>query len=113
LGILTALRERGLEVAVFKKGPDYIDPAWLSLAAGTACRSLDTYMVEPEVVVRRFMTHAEKAEISLIEGNRGLFDGKDVSGTHSTAQLAKLLRAPVVLVVDVDKSTRTIAEVVK
>lgn len=113
MGILTALRQRGLEVAVFKKGPDYIDPAWLSLAAGTACRSLDTYMVEPEVVVQRFMTHAEKADISLIEGNRGLFDGKDVSGTHSTAQLAKLLRAPVVLVVDVAKSTRTIAAVVK
>jgi cobyrinic acid a,c-diamide synthase len=113
LGILTALSQRGLAVSVFKKGPDYIDPAWLSLAAGTACRSLDTYMVNPQVVVRRFVTHAEASDISVIEGNRGIFDGKDVSGTHSTAQLAKLLRAPVVLVVDVAKSTRTIAAIVK
>jgi cobyrinic acid a,c-diamide synthase len=64
-------------------------------------------MVEPEWVVRRFMTHAEKANISPIEGNRGLFDGKDVPGPR-TAQLAKLKGAPVVLGVDVAKPTRTI-----
>ena len=113
LSILTALRERGLSVSVFKKGPDYIDPAWLSLVADTVCRSLDTYMVDPEVVVRSFVTHAEKSDISVIEGNRGIFDGRDVSGTHSTAQLAKLIQAPVVLVVNAAKSTRTVAAIVK
>ena len=113
LSILTALKERGFAVSVFKKGPDYIDPAWLSLVTGTACRSLDAYMVDPEVVVRSFLRHAEGSDISLIEGNRGLFDGRDVSGTHSTAQLAKLLRAPVVLVVNAAKSTRTVAAIVK
>jgi cobyrinic acid a,c-diamide synthase len=113
LSILTALREQGLSVSVFKKGPDYIDPAWLSWVTDGVCRSLDTYMVDPEVVVRRFVTQAEKSDISVIEGNRGIFDGRDVSGTHSTAQLAKLIRAPVVLVVDAAKTTRTLAAVVK
>jgi len=113
LSILTALRQRGLSVSVFKKGPDYIDPAWLSLATNTVCRSLDTYMVDPEVVVRRFVTHSRKSDISVVEGNRGIFDGRDVSGTHSTAQLAKLIRAPVVLVVNAAKSTRTVAAIVK
>ncbi len=70
-------------------------------------------MVDPEVVVRSFVTHAEESDISVIEGNRGIFDGRDVSGTHSTAQLAKLIRAPVVLVVNAAKSTRTVAAIVK
>ena len=113
LSILAALRARGLSVSVFKKGPDYIDPAWLSSLGQTTCRNLDTYMVEPEAVVRNFVVHAGKSDISLIEGNRGVFDGKDVSGTHSTAQLAKLLEAPVVLVVDAAKSTRTVAAIVR
>ncbi len=91
LSILAALRDRGFSVSVFKKGPDYIDPAWLSSVSQTTCRNLDTYMVDPEIVLRSFVVHAEQSDISLIEGNRGVFDGKDVSGTHSTAQLAKLL----------------------
>jgi cobyrinic acid a,c-diamide synthase len=70
-------------------------------------------MVDPEVVVRSFVTHAGESDISVIEGNRGIFDGRDVSGTHSTARLAKLLRAPVVLVVDAAKTTRTVAAIVK
>jgi cobyrinic acid a,c-diamide synthase len=113
LSILTALRDRGFSVSVFKKGPDYIDPAWLSLLTDTTCRSLDTYMVDPEVVVRSFVLHADRSDISVIEGNRGIFDGRDVSGTHSTAQLAKLIQAPVVLVVNAAKATRTVAAIVK
>jgi cobyrinic acid a,c-diamide synthase len=113
LSILTGLRAKGLSVSVFKKGPDYIDPAWLSSVSQTACRSLDTFMVDPEAVVRNFVANADHSDISVIEGNRGLFDGRDVSGTHSTAQLAKLLEAPVVLVVDAAKSTRTLAAIVR
>ena len=113
LSILAALRDRGFSVSVFKKGPDYIDPAWLSSVSQTTCRNLDTYMVDPEIVLRSFVVHAEQSDISLIEGNRGVFDGKDVSGTHSTAQLAKLLEVPVVLVVDAAKATRTVAAIVK
>ena len=105
LSILTALKRQGLSVSVFKKGPDYIDPAWLSWVTDGVCRNLDTYMVDSEVVLRRFVTHSGESDISVIEGNRGIFDGRDVSGTHSTAQLAKLIQAPVVLVVDAAKST--------
>jgi cobyrinic acid a,c-diamide synthase len=113
LSILAALRDRGISVSVFKKGPDYIDPAWLSSLSQTTCRNLDTYMVDPQIVFRNFVVHSAKSDISLIEGNRGIFDGKDVSGTHSTAQLAKLLEARVVLVVDAAKSTRTVAAIVR
>jgi cobyrinic acid a,c-diamide synthase len=113
LSILAALRERGFFISAFKKGPDYIDPAWLSMVSGTSCRSLDTFMVDPEVVLRSFVTHAEKSDFAVIEGNRGIFDGRDDSGTHSTAQLAKLIRAPVVLVVNAAKTTRTAAAIVK
>jgi cobyrinic acid a,c-diamide synthase len=113
LGILTALRRRGFSVSVFKKGPDYIDPAWLSAVSGRVCRNLDTYMVDPNLVARRFVTHADGSDIALIEGNRGIFDGKGVSGSHSTGELAKLLASPVVLVVDAAKSTRTVAAIVK
>lgn len=113
LSLLTALRRRGLRLSVFKKGPDYIDAAWLSWASGSACRNLDTYMVGADGVLASFARAAAGTDIAVIEGNRGLFDGKDAEGTHSTASLARLLGAPVVLVVDCTKSTRTIAALVK
>jgi len=113
LSVLTALKRKGHSVSVFKKGPDYIDPAWLSMAAQSPCRNLDTFMVDRESVLRSFVEHAPRGSIALVEGNRGLFDGKDVAGTHSTAELAKLIDAPVVLVVNATKTTRTIAAVVK
>jgi cobyrinic acid a,c-diamide synthase len=100
-------------LSVFKKGPDYIDAAWLSWASGTVCRNLDTYMVAAERVKVSFAHAAEGSELAVIEGNRGLFDGKDAAGTHSTASLARLLDAPVVLVVDGTKVTRTVAALVK
>jgi len=113
LSLVTALRYRGNSVATFKKGPDYIDAAWLGEAAQSDCRNLDTYMVEPTVLLGRFARRAFKADISVIEGNRGLYDGLDSSGTHSSASLAKLLGAPVILVVDATKTTRTVAAMVK
>jgi cobyrinic acid a,c-diamide synthase len=113
LSLLTALKNKGLSVSVFKKGPDYIDPAWLSQAAGAVCRNLDTYMVDREEVLRSFVASAGKTDISVIEGNRGIHDGKDIAGSHSTAELAKLLSAPVVLVVDVSRVTRTVAAIVR
>ena len=112
LGLAAAWRKRGLDVAPFKKGPDYIDAAWLSQGAGRTCRNLDTFLMSPEKVRLSFLRHAPADGISLIEGNRGLYDGVDPQGTHSTAELAKLLRAPVVLVVDADKITRTAAALV-
>ncbi len=110
--LAAALNERGVAVAPFKKGPDYIDAAWLSLASGRTCRNLDTFLMGREEVVRSFSRHAPKDAVSLVEGNRGLYDGANPEGEHSTAELAKLLRAPVVLVVDCDKVTRTMAAMI-
>lgn len=110
--LLTAFERAGFSVAAFKKGPDYIDAAWLSVISQTACRNLDTYLVDPDKALKTFTSHAAGFDLCVVEGNRGLFDGKDVRGTHSTAELAKLLDAPVVLVVDTTKTTRTVAALV-
>ena len=112
LSLSAFLQSKGEKLSVFKKGPDYIDAAWLGYAAGHVCYNLDTFLMEKEEVATSFIIHSSNAQISLIEGNRGLFDGKDVKGTHSTAELAKLLNAPVVLVMDVTKMTRTTAAIV-
>lgn len=113
LSVLAALRQRDISVSVFKKGPDYIDPAWLSATSQSVCRNLDTYLVDPNVVFRNFVVHSDGSRIAVVEGNRGVYDGRDAAGTHSTAALARLLSAPVVLVVDATKATRTVAAIVK
>jgi cobyrinic acid a,c-diamide synthase len=98
----------GRVVQAFKKGPDYIDAAWLTAAAGRPCRNLDPYLMEEGAIGRAVMA-GSGADLLLVEGNRGLFDGVDADGSHSTATLAKMLGAPVVLVVNVTKTTRTAA----
>jgi cobyrinic acid a,c-diamide synthase len=108
-GLVRALCRRGLRVATFKKGPDYIDAAWLGAAAGAAARNLDTYLMPDSAIHSSLARAARASDIAVIEGNRGLFDGMDSEGSHSTAQLAKLVGAPVVLVVNVAKVTRTVA----
>ena len=100
LGLAAAWNKSGRNVVPFKKGPDYIDSAWLSLATGQPCHNLDTFLMGRAEVRRSFGRHAEPAGLSLIEGNRGLYDGVDAEGSQSTAELAKLLRAPVVLILD-------------
>ncbi len=112
LGMAAAWRKRGRKVAPFKKGPDYIDTAWLALAAGRPCHNLDTFLMGRRGVVRSFTKNAAASGFSLIEGNRGLYDGVDAEGSQSTAELAKLLDAPVVLIVDCEKVTRTAAALV-
>jgi cobyrinic acid a,c-diamide synthase len=112
LAVLLAWRRGSVPVRPFKKGPDYIDPAWLGWAAGQPARNLDTYLMGANTVRSAFARHALSDGINVIEGNRGLFDGFDTAGTHSTAELAKLLRAPVILVVNAAKVTRTVAAVV-
>ena len=109
LGVIAAWTERGYRVAPYKKGPDYIDAAWLSVAGKTACRNLDLFMMSPQAIVRSFATSARGADLAVIEGNRGLFDGLDAQGSCSTAELAKVLQSPVVLAVDCTKSIRTVA----
>jgi cobyrinic acid a,c-diamide synthase len=112
LGLTAAWRAGGRRVAAFKKGPDYIDPGWLSLAAGAPCRNLDPHLMDPEAILGSFTAHSAGADVSLIEGNRGLYDGFDAAGTCSSAELAKLLRCPVVLVLDCTKVTRTLGAIV-
>jgi cobyrinic acid a,c-diamide synthase len=108
MGLLAAWREQGLHPRAFKKGPDYIDPAWLGFAAGAPCRNLDTYLQPRDRLLAALSEHAS-SRVNVVEGNRGLLDGVDVAGTHSTAALAALIQAPVVLVVNARKVTRTVA----
>lgn len=112
LGLAAAWRKQGYSVAPFKKGPDYIDAAWLSMAADKPCRNLDLFLMSPPTVLRSFTIWASTADVAVIEGNRGLYDGMDAQGTYSTAEVAKLLQTPVILVVDCTKSTRTVAATV-
>ena len=112
LGVTRAFCQAGHRVKTFKKGPDYIDSAWLASAAGTAQGNLDPYFCPPQQLVSLFIAGAQGHDISLIEGNRGLFDGVDTTGTASTSALARSLSAPVVLVMDCTKMTRTAAAIV-
>lgn len=112
LGLLAAWVAQGREVVPFKKGPDYIDPAWHSLAAGRPSHNLDPFLMAGDQIVALVERHAQAADALLIEGNRGLFDGLDAQGTYSTAELAKLLWVPVVLVLDCTMTTRTAAALV-
>jgi len=109
LGLIAAWQQREGEVVPFKKGPDYIDAGWLTLAAGQPCYNLDPYMMSGEQILDSFWQHSQIAQGAVIEGNRGLFDGMDAEGSCSTAELAKLLQAPVLLVVDGSMVTRTAA----
>lgn len=113
LGLISAWREMGKVIAPFKKGPDFIDAGWLAFAAGRSCYNLDPFLMNPEQISRSFISCSERVTLSVIEGNRGLFDGLDAEGSCSTAELAKHLKAPVLLVLDVRMTTRTMAAVVK
>ena len=109
LGLAAAWRKRGRRVVPFKKGPDYIDAAWLSAAAGRPCRNLDLFLMSEPTVLQSFVAAASLGDVAVIEGNRGLYDGTNATGTYSTAELAKLLQVPVVLIIDCTKSTRSAA----
>ena len=112
LGITAALRDLGKKVAPFKKGPDYIDAGWLALAAGRSCYNLDTFLADEAVICESFLARTRKVDIAVIEGNRGLYDGIDIEGKTSTAEISKLFDAPVLLCLDCTKSTRTMAAAV-
>ena len=112
IGLCRALRDRGHAVQPFKKGPDYIDPMWLGLAAGRPCYNLDFYTQERDEILASLAQHAGHAELALIEGNKGLYDGLDLEGSNSNAALARLTRTPVVLVINVQGMTRGIAPLV-
>ncbi|MBT5036409.1 MAG: cobyrinate a,c-diamide synthase [Rhodospirillaceae bacterium] len=109
MGLCAALRQRGVAVQPFKKGPDYIDPIWLSQAARKPCRNLDFYTMSHQEIVTAFTQFSEPADAVFIEGNKGLFDGLDPEGSDSNSALARLLGVPIVLVVDTYGMTRGVA----
>jgi cobyrinic acid a,c-diamide synthase len=112
LSLLSLLRKKGFRISTFKKGPDYIDAGWLAKASGVPCYNLDLFMMTPDQVLQSFISHSYNSQIAVIEGNRGLYDGMDHKGTYSTAELAKLLKARVVIIIDCTKTTSTIAAMV-
>ena len=112
IGLCAALRARGLAVQPYKKGPDYIDPHWLAKAAGRNCYNLDFYTMQQDEITGLFARHSADADISIIEGNKGLYDGLDLEGSNSNAALAKLLDTSVVLVLDARGMTRGIAPLI-
>jgi cobyrinic acid a,c-diamide synthase len=112
-GLLAAFARRGVPVAPFKVGPDYIDPGYHALAAGRPGRNLDPVMVGEHLIGPLFAHGAQGAELAIVEGVMGLYDGRTGAGeTGSTAQVAELLQAPVILVVDAAAQGRSIAAVV-
>ena len=112
IGLCAALKNRGLIVQPFKKGPDYIDPLWLTEAAGRACYNLDFYTMSHEEIVKLMVCRSRETDISIIEANKGLYDGLDLDGSNSNAALAKLVNAPVILVLSTKGMTRGIAPLI-
>ena len=112
-GLMAALASKGLRVAPFKVGPDFIDPSYHTLAAGRPGRNLDAFLSGPKLIGPLFAHGAQGADIAIVEGVMGLFDGKSGGGElASTAHVAKLLDAPVVLVVDARAMARSVAAMV-
>lgn len=112
-GLMTALSTKGYRVAPFKVGPDFIDPSYHTLAAGRQGRNLDAFLSGPEMIGPLFANGSRGADIAVVEGVMGLFDGKSGGGElASTAHVAKLLGAPVLLVVDARAMARSVAAMV-
>ena len=113
LGLLTALRRRNLAVQPFKVGPDYIDPGLHQVAAARISHNLDSWLGTPAEVQQLFLRQAKDCDLALVEGVMGLFDGAKGQGeVGSTAQVAKLLQAPVVLVFSAKGLARSAAALV-
>ena len=112
IGLCAALKQRGLIVQSFKKGPDYIDPYWLAQATGRDCYNLDFYTMEREEILSLMQSKSQDADIALIEGNKGLYDGLDLDGSNSNAALATLTSTPVILVLNARGMTRGIAPLI-
>ncbi|QLJ01082.1 cobyrinate a,c-diamide synthase [Streptomyces sp. NEAU-sy36] len=112
-GLMAAFAARGLAVSPHKVGPDYIDPGYHALATGRTGRNLDAYLCGPELIAPLFLHGARGCDLAVVEGVMGLYDGAAGEGElASTAQVAKLLRAPVVLVVDASAQSRSVAALV-
>jgi len=109
IGLCAALADKGRRVQPFKKGPDYIDPMWLGMAAGRPCYNLDFFLCSNEEIKQEFATRTNNCNTAIVEANMGLYDGMSLDCSDSNAALAKLLALPVILVVDTRGITRGIA----
>ncbi|MES9924008.1 MAG: cobyrinate a,c-diamide synthase [Candidatus Thiodiazotropha endolucinida] len=109
IGLVRVLIKRGIALQPFKKGPDYIDPLWLSAAAGRDCYNLDFYTQTRDEILHNYANYMSGREMALIEGNKGLFDGVDIEGSNSNAAMAAFLNTPVILVINCRGMTRGIA----
>jgi len=112
IGLCAAFTRRGLSVQPFKKGPDYIDPSWLTAAAKRNCRNIDPFLIAEETWLTSFRRACQGADLALVEGAMGLYDALDSGGLGSTAYVARLLHAPVILVVNTARMTRSIAAMI-
>lgn len=109
IGLCAALTNKGYQVQPFKKGPDYIDPIWLGQATGRPCHNLDFNTQTHDEILYTYSHYSQGADVCLIEGNKGLFDGMDLHGSDSNAAMAKQLQAPVVMVLDTRGTIRGVA----
>jgi cobyrinic acid a,c-diamide synthase len=112
IALARALRNRGLSVQPFKKGPDYIDPSWLRLASGRDCSNLDGFLMPEDVLLSSFARRSRGADMAIVEGAMGLFDSPEADGKGSVAWLARMLQAPIILVVNTERMTRSVAALV-
>ncbi|MDP3732788.1 MAG: cobyrinate a,c-diamide synthase [Candidatus Omnitrophota bacterium] len=111
LGMISALRKRGVSVQAFKTGPDYIDPTYHSEASGRICGNLDSWLLSKDAIIELFKRRAEDVDFSIIEGVMGLYDGLKDTDLGSTAHLAKILNCPVILILDARSLSRSAAAI--
>jgi len=113
IGLMRALRNRGLVVQPFKVGPDFIDPGFHYFATGRKSRNIDSFMMDSYSIMETFQRNSRGADIAVIEGKTGLFDSHDaIEEEGSTAHVAKILKAPVLLVADVERMSRSVAAMI-
>lgn len=112
IGMCAAFAKSSVKIKPYKKGPDYIDPQWLSLAAGRSCTNLDFYTQSHTEIQQAFTQGLDGMDLAIIEGNKGLYDGLNLDGSNSNAALAELLKSPVIVVIDTTGITRGIAPLI-
>lgn len=113
IGLMALFASKGYKVAPFKIGPDFIDPSFHTLAAGTKSYNLDSFMLDEQIINQLFIKHTNNKDIAIVEGVMGLFDGLGNEATGSTAELAKMLHLPTILVVNCKSSYQSVAAIVQ